>query len=94
MLLSILCSPGHVVEEDRIALPLGEATFVSQVLRIGIADAENLDGDETLLKLAQALFGILDVQALHEALCEVLLRLHPAALRSACTWLGHTEKVD
>jgi hypothetical protein len=39
VLLSILCSPGHVVEEDRIALPLGEATFVSQVLRIGIADA-------------------------------------------------------
>jgi hypothetical protein len=39
VLLSILCSPGHVVEEERIALPLGEATFVSQVLRIGIADA-------------------------------------------------------
>jgi len=39
VLLSILCSPGHVVEEDRIALPLGEATFVSQVLRIGIANA-------------------------------------------------------
>ena len=33
VLLSILCSPGQVVEEDRIELPLGEATFVSQVLR-------------------------------------------------------------
>ena len=71
-------SPGHVVEEDRIALPFGEATFVSQVLRFG--NAENLDGDETLLQLAQALFGILDVQALHEALRKVLFRLHSAAL--------------
>jgi hypothetical protein len=44
---------------------LGEATFVSQVLRIG--NAENIDCDETLLQLAQALFCLLDGQALHEA---------------------------
>ena len=42
-------SPGHVVEEDRIALPFGEAKFVSQVLRIG--NAENIDRD-TPLQLA------------------------------------------
>ena len=57
VLLSILGSPGHVVEEDRLALPFGEATFVSQVLCIG--NAENIDGDETLLQPAQALFGLL-----------------------------------
>ena len=60
-----LARHGHVVEEDRLALPFGEATFVSQVLRIG--NAENIDGDETLLQPAQALFGLPDGQALCEA---------------------------
>ena len=69
VLLSILCSPGHVVEEDRIALPLGEATFVSQVLRIG--HGENIACDEKLIQLAQAPFGLLDGQALNEAPREI-----------------------
>ena len=60
-----LARPRRRGAHDRLALPLGEATFVSQVLRIG--NAENIDCDETLLQLAQALFGLLDGQALHEA---------------------------
>jgi hypothetical protein len=49
--------------------PFGEATFVSQVLRIG--NAENIVRDETPLQLAQALFGLPDGQTLHEAFHEV-----------------------
>jgi hypothetical protein len=65
VLRSILGSPGHVVEEDRIALLFGEATFVSQILRIG--HVENFACDEKLIQLAQAPFGLLDWQALNEA---------------------------
>ena len=66
--------PGLVVEEDRVALPLGEPELVRQVLRVGLA--EHTDGDAVLLQLAQALLGLLDGQALRQARCEVLLRLH------------------
>jgi hypothetical protein len=69
VLRSILGSPGHVVEEDRIALLFGEATFVSQVLRIG--HGENIASDEKLIQLAQAPFGLLDGQALNEAPREI-----------------------
>ena len=69
VLRSILGSPGHVVEEDRIALLFGEATFVSQVLRIG--HGENIACDEKLIQLAQAPFGLLDGQALNEAPREI-----------------------
>jgi hypothetical protein len=51
VLVSTPARPHHCKElvEDRIALPFGEAKFVSQVLRIG--NAENIDRD-TPLQLA------------------------------------------
>ena len=50
-MVSTPARPHHCKElvEDRIALPFGEAKFVSQVLRIG--NAENIDRD-TPLQLA------------------------------------------
>jgi hypothetical protein len=69
VLRSILGSPGHVVEEDRIALLFGGATFASQVLRI--CHGENIACDEKLIQLAQTPFGLLDGQELNEAPREV-----------------------
>jgi hypothetical protein len=55
----------HVVEEDGVALPQIKPHLVRQVPLIG--RAEDVDRDEILLQLAQALLGLLDRQARDEA---------------------------
>ena len=71
MLPFIFGAPVRVVEEDGVALPRGKPQLLLQVLLLG--RAEDVDRDQILLHLAQALLGLLDRQARDEALHEVLL---------------------
>ena len=70
MLQFILGAPVRVVEEDGVALQRGKPQLLLQVLLLG--RAEDVDRDEILLQLAQALLGLLDRQARDEAQREVL----------------------
>jgi hypothetical protein len=61
MLQFILGAPVRVVEEDGVALQRGQPQLLLQVLLLG--RAEDVDRDEILLQLAQALLGLLDRRA-------------------------------